>query len=119
MKITTTIDIKQKDIETLLCTAFEGGSNYWIDCIENLPSKDIRKKHNVEYFHECPVRGLSFDVVNEQGTRTLTPESLDKGMQLMADMYPHHFTDVIEENSDAITADVFLQLCLFGEVIYG
>jgi hypothetical protein len=27
--------------------------------------------------------------------------------------------DFIDENDDAITADVFLQFCLFGDVIYG
>lgn len=119
MMIETKVDISNDKIENLLCSAFEGGSNYWIDSVANLPTAEIRKKHGVEYFHECPAKGLSFDVVSEQGTHTLTPESLFKGMQLMVDKYPHHFSDIINDNDDATTGDVFLQLCLFDDVIYG
>lgn len=119
MKIETSIDVNEDKIENLLCSAFEGGSNYWIDDIINIPTATVRKKHGVGYFYDCPLKGLSFDVISEQGTHTLTPESLTKGMQLMADKYPHHFGDVINDNTDAATGDVFLQLCLFDDVIYG
>jgi hypothetical protein len=50
---------------------------------------------------------------------TFDLEVIKKGLNLMAKKYPEHFADFLEENDDAITADVFLQLCLFGEVIYG
>lgn len=49
----------------------------------------------------------------------LTWGSMCEAMQLMAKHYTHHFDDLIQENDDAITADVFLQLSLFGTVIYG
>jgi hypothetical protein len=49
----------------------------------------------------------------------LTWDSMCKAMQLMAKDYTHHFNDLIQENDDATTADVFLQLSLFGDVIYG
>jgi hypothetical protein len=39
-------------------------------------------------------------------------------MQLMAANQAKHFADVLEQNDDAITADVWLQLALFGDVIY-
>ena len=45
--------------------------------------------------------------------------ALGRGLSLMPHKYTHHWRDFVEENSDAITADVFLQLCLFGDVIYG
>jgi hypothetical protein len=32
---------------------------------------------------------------------------------------PRHFADVLNENDDAGTGDVFLQCCLFGEIIFG
>jgi hypothetical protein len=37
----------------------------------------------------------------------------------MADKYPRHIADILSENDDATTGDVFLQLCLFGDVVYG
>jgi hypothetical protein len=36
----------------------------------------------------------------------------------LATKYPRHFADLVNENTDAITADVLLQCCLFGELIY-
>lgn len=45
-------------------------------------------------------------------------DKMCKAMQKMAKDYTHHFDDLIQENDDAITADVFLQLSLFGDVIY-
>ena len=35
------------------------------------------------------------------------------------DQYPHHYANAITEDHDAETGDVYLQLCLFGELIFG
>ena len=53
------------------------------------------------------------------GVYPLTWDSMCKAMQLMAKEYTNHFDDLIQQNDDATTADVFLQLALFGDVIYG
>jgi hypothetical protein len=42
-----------------------------------------------------------------------------KAMNVMAMNYPRHFADFLNEAADAITADAFLQCCLFGALIYG
>ncbi len=49
----------------------------------------------------------------------LTPEKLVAGVQVMAEKYPKHFNDWMNQNDDAITGDIFLQCCLFGEEIFG
>jgi hypothetical protein len=49
----------------------------------------------------------------------LTWGKMCKAMQLMANNYSNHLDDLMQENDDATTADVFLQLSLFGDVIYG
>ena len=51
--------------------------------------------------------------------RRLDLESIGDGLNMMATHYPRHFADFLNEAADAITADVFLQCCLFGELIYG
>ena len=49
----------------------------------------------------------------------ITIEDVKKGLELMRDQYPRHYADLVEENDDAITGDVWLQLTVFGELIYG
>lgn len=49
----------------------------------------------------------------------LTMENVQKGLELMRDEYPRHYADLMEEEDDAITGDVWLQLAVFGELIYG
>ena len=57
---------------------------------------------------------------NEEPDRyPITIDNIRKGLELMRDQYPRHYADLIEENDDAITGDVFLQLAVFGELIYG
>lgn len=56
----------------------------------------------------------------EQPTKyALTLKDVRKGLRLMKKEYPSHYADLVEENDDAITGDVWLQLAVFGEVIYG
>jgi hypothetical protein len=60
--------------------------------------------------------------LNEGETPTkhyLTMDNVQKGLELMRDEYPRHYADLMEEEDDAITGDVWLQLAVFGEVVYG
>ena len=60
--------------------------------------------------------------LNEGETPTkyhLTMDNVQKGLELMRDEYPHHYADLMEEEDDAITGDVWLQLAVFGELVYG
>ena len=50
---------------------------------------------------------------------TLDLKAVRKGLRLMKKEYPNHWADLVEENDDLITGDVWLQLAVFGEVIYG
>jgi len=49
----------------------------------------------------------------------LSLESIEKGTQLMKEQFPEDYNDVIHESWDAYTADLWMQLCVIGEVIYG
>lgn len=49
----------------------------------------------------------------------LTLKDVRKGLRLMKKLYPSHYADLMEENDDAITGDVWLQLAIFGELVYG
>lgn len=46
---------------------------------------------------------------------TVKPEHFIKGLTIMAQKFPHLFGEILNDNSDAPCADIFLQCVLFGE----
>lgn len=46
-------------------------------------------------------------------------KELIKGVKVMAEKYPHHFSNLVNDNDDAETSDVFAQCCVLGEIVYG
>jgi hypothetical protein len=63
------------------------------------------------------------DIRKEKGNRyLLTREKLIAGLQKMHDLKHgeggHHWHNWMKENDDTITGDVYLQCCIFGEIIY-
>ena len=55
----------------------------------------------------------------ESAKHHITMDDVRKGLELMRDKYPRHYADLMEEDDDLITGDVWLQLAVFGELIYG
>lgn len=129
------LDIPQNKIQSLLCSALEGGSNYWyvierFDFAPELSETDFApggtyydddfqsSAYTVPFVEGCAMVITSTEE-DEREEYRLDRESIKKGLELMANTQPIHFGDFLAENDDADTADVFLQLCLFGDVIYG
>jgi hypothetical protein len=121
MSATVTTTVSDERIKDLLCSAFEGGINYWVGHVDitNRPPK-------AEYYHESPVYGGELTLHVEESETVpgkeivkLNRAALEKGLQIMQEKYPQHWADFIKENDDAITADVFVQCCVFGDIIYG
>lgn len=116
MKITTEVEISNERISDLLCSAFEGGSTYWAVV------KSVEGRDKAEYIHDVPLNGGKILISDQEGdlsTKSLDMSTIESGLHLMAKKFPRHFTDFINENDDACTGDVFLQCCLFDDVIYG
>lgn len=117
--------VQLRRIKDLLCSAFEGGSNYWIKIVDT-PAKSKRHKQ-VEYWHECGVHDwLVVHTEGDEGKKDncgkgyrLDFDACNRGMAVFAAKFPEHFGDFMAENDDATTADVYLQCCLFGDTIYG
>lgn len=124
LTVTIPTTIPFSDIVSQLCSAFEGGSNYWyrIDKQNKPENFDNSHKDYIKYPHlSYPInKGGSLVITVREGvdedqdgkTFTLNLESIQKGLVVMAQRYPHHFRD-------QTAGDVFLQCCLFGEVLYG
>lgn len=112
---------KIKRLKDLMCSAFEGGSNYWY----------LIQEHNVkevecEFIHEVPFHKDGFliisDIEDDEGEEVwkLDFKAITKGYTAFKNLEADwHYKNFINEDDDAETGDVFLQCCLFGKVVYG
>ncbi len=131
ISVQATHNVSIKNVANLLCAAFEGGSNYWYN---------IDKSHKPENFDNTPPADKQFTHISyplnigghlvisvkegvdeemEGKTFILDLATITLGLWKMAEKSPDHFSNFITENEDSTTADVFLQYCIFGEVLYG
>lgn len=114
--VTIRIEVSKQLLMDLLCTAVEGGSNYW--------AAFGRSQRTAELDY------LSVDVIEAEAhgkesapiRRIVTAEELALGLEGLARAKfaaaGKHLADAISENGDAITADVVLQMTIFGDIIY-
>ncbi len=142
------IKIDEDRIKNLLVSAFEGGIGYWARIMEyTYPPGTSRadfknwgddKKYTCPGYVEVPLieggkvwlhdaeeydeRWITLPAA-EKEKWCLTREKIIKGMSTFASLKMgeggHHFPNFLAENDDAETADVFVQCCLFGEIVYG
>lgn len=117
-----TTKLTRQQTEDLLVSAFEGGSAYWAQIEGRVSPKEDKNKDCYQTVFEG--KGLWLSDARDAGekdkrTAILDGTSIQKGLEIMADKYFLHFANVLNGNDDAETGDVFLQCCLFGEVIYG
>jgi hypothetical protein len=105
MRITTSFEITSSQIEELMSYAIEGGSTFWCQQILGLP-KD----------YEEP---FTLTVTYEDGVKTISNADFKRALQQMADEYPTHFADIMQDEMDGDTGDAFLQLAVLGEITYG
>lgn len=130
-------EIPEERLKGILCTAFEGGTNYWLTDItphferDDLSIDDFREGGKMQdpkcYWHWCQLVPLTegcyltFKDREDEDKRRyrLDRRTIEEGLAVMAKKYPKHFGDLISENDDADTGDVFMQCCVFGEIVYG
>ena len=100
----------------LLITALEGGSNYWYIFLD--------ARGNAEsIIDDVLINNKTFDVMDIENDTDklgeLSIESIGSGISLFKKDYQEHYQDVINERWDAISADVFFQLCILGDIVFG
>jgi hypothetical protein len=129
MNFTVSQTLTAEQLSDVLCSALEGGSNYWYR-IERVVEPTLwefeseprcENEHWVQDYPLNPAGALliSDSEESDHGTMRLDAEALQKGLIILATKYPRHLADLLTENADAETGDAVLQCCLFGDVIYG
>jgi hypothetical protein len=148
--------VSRERIDSLLCSAFWVGSNYWYEDLDihklapGLTRNDFSEGGKMQkpddYSHwstlvpltpGCSTKfRVSEDSPWSEGDSKIPAgvtvkddvaivvfdlTSIERGLKLFAtdEKVKHHWANFLSENDDAETGDVFLQLCVFGEVIFG
>jgi hypothetical protein len=116
------------DVYNMLVSALEGGSNYWYwfgdKTMDRVfaATEDMKGEPTVDRILMAVQRGALvnvFDCESMEKLGTLTPESWAKAEMLMLKNHRSHFADILKENDDATTADIYFQYAVMGNLIYG
>ncbi len=132
MSVSVSVNIPTSTVCDLLVGAVEGGSNYWAtfrldpNFTKSITESDKAayvEREGGEYYAHYDIENSNYclRVSDTEGgsTYNVTLESFTNGLNIMASRYPRHFKDVITENHDAETSDVFIQCSVFGEIVFG
>lgn len=128
--MTITFNISDELISDQLCTALEGGSNYWyylgdIDrthfvkgetLVDNLTRSFMADKN-----YKLPVYDIEsaeeFEDMDKLGD--VTYDSMAKAFSIMSKDYPRQLGNILSGNYDGDDSDVWFQIAVMGEAIYG
>ncbi len=119
------VEVKDQQIKDQIITAIEGGSNYWyfLSDLSMLPERKEGEALSERIGRAVLDEGITVPIYDledeEEKLGDLTKESIAKALQTMYEDYPDHFSDMVLEQGDADTADVFLQLAVMNEITFG
>lgn len=129
-------EIERGRLVDLFLTAFEGGgSQYWAEEVRGV-WKD--QEAGLSWWEKLELEegdlGVpgwlkplfspfgELEVVYYEGpdlsTKRMNLAQVERGLNLLAEKERRHFLDIVNENDDADTADMFVQMSLFGEIVY-
>ncbi|SDK45024.1 hypothetical protein [Bradyrhizobium ottawaense] len=110
-----------RKITDQIVAGVEGGISYWASSFkpEGEISTDVSPWYDDEKFWAAGGWKILIKVHDERKPKEMTPESMRNGLQYLADNHLWRIEQMIKENGDAETGDVFIQSCLFGDIVYG
>ncbi len=114
------IKVTSSEIDDIMCTAIEGGINYWCESYYGsggdfslLPENQVEIKYEWEHL----VYGGYLTMIEDGNIEhKLDQEKFMKGLQMYIDK--HHVTTIDTGDIDADGADCIVQYALFGELKY-
>lgn len=124
-RIALTAKVDWDKIVNAIIGAFEGGSAYWLREADYTyqPSgiKGSPLYAETDFWAKGGKMMIRYDDPEGDGLKTkeIGLDEIRLGLRSMATESPRHFNDLLSENDDAITHDVFIQHVLFSEVVYG
>lgn len=110
--IKLTIELPEQRIIDMFIGACEGGSNYWCQSVTPLGPDSLGA-------YGAMLGGFTCVEIEGGKKHKVSAKDIANAIVLMANKHPNHFGDMVGETDDASTADVFLQLCVLKDLIYG
>lgn len=130
-----------QDVANWVITAFEGGSNYWIETAKTVYRdegqhgtlwRDMLRRERDQFvkdgvgpyadpeFWASPDRGYLIDFDQGQECEVLNVTKIAEGVQKMSDAgLFERVARLLDGEYDAEDADVLVQYALLGELVYG
>lgn len=106
------VEITRGNIEDIMTTALEGGSNHWVDSLEGEMGEH-------RHFSTAIADGMEFTVlIDDYSNHTVTMAKVVEGLRLYHEKNGKAFDFEFCE-TDAGDADEVLQFALFGEQVFG
>lgn len=122
--------IDKENVALLLTAAFNGGIKSWAKDLKittDAPNYDVEwgepfNNNGPSIMVACPILGGAIMFTDDEEVPNknyvINRWDLNVGLDRMARKYPRHFADVMTDNIDTTTADIFIQCCVFGEIKY-
>ena len=125
IEVKATVRIPNQKIQDLITTALEGACRYWASF--KFPDNWKEKYGDREQIPLQDGNIAVYDVETDELLGYLNIETVKVGLQLMANrkdmtgkvVPARHFKNIATDNEDEETADVFMQLAVMGEVVFG
>lgn len=112
------VTFTEENLNDLYVTAMEGGIGYWSQRREYTWNME---NHGLAYAAKIVDVEQDCDAPDDEVTLlTVDRDTIVKGLTLLSQsaQYGSHWDDVVKDNADADTADVVVQMGLFGDAIY-
>ena len=122
-KVNLTFEIDERVIADLLSTALEGGMGYWAAISgykkPEKPRAVALPPEIFKYIDYALTGGAVYIEDCDGGKHTLDEAAIQRGLWALAEKFPERLRRIVDGDGDAEDGDVFLQLALLGEVVYG
>ena len=122
IEVQVTLTITSQQIADLVCSGIEGDmSPQWLKafrCKSEYSGEDIWYA-DPKFWESENFVVTAFPEDKEFPARKLNLDDVKRALRTMAEEHPTHFSDFMEDNCDAITGDVFIQLLVLEKVVYG
>lgn len=126
MKVTIDYEITYDIFSCVIVDSLEGGSNYWYILntdafIDDLPKtkEPLSVRIAEALYNNTGVNITVYDLETDENLGQLNYDSCMRAFNLMSLNYKQSLLDIINEESDSSDADIFLQLAVMGEVVFG
>ena len=135
LKVETSYDFTQEELDDILCTAFEGGITYWCEKaylkggeamwnrLNALPKPEGHWDKEEGYFlHEAVTRGFTLEIYPDDEDVEMVELNLcnfTQGLKMYIENYGRKLDHDDICGMDAYGADAVVQYAVFGELVYG